>query len=125
IIEPIESQRNAGNLASFGIKNAGRTAGEHKFVIGGGVDEGLAFGPAAGLFNHLVALSDYPIQLSWGCKWLITMGLVSRLEVDIHFVGGCGEGAASGDYASLIVSSALWIGIGKAFRTNGDGVVLA
>src|SRR6202043_4007235 len=33
IIVPIQSQRNPGNFAAFGIKNARRSAGQEKLVI--------------------------------------------------------------------------------------------
>ena len=48
IIASIQSQRNPGNLAMFGIKNARRSAGEDELVVGGGVDQGFAGAPAVG-----------------------------------------------------------------------------
>jgi hypothetical protein len=58
IIAPKESQRNAGNFAPFGIKNAGRSAGEHEFVVGGGIDQGFSFGSPGRLLDDYVALRD-------------------------------------------------------------------
>ena len=49
IIGPEESQRNAGNLALFGIKNARRSAGQDDFVVGGGVSEAITGGVTSGL----------------------------------------------------------------------------
>src|SRR5271155_5861748 len=39
IIVSKKSQRNPSNIAPFGIKNAGRTAGKNKFVIGGRINQ--------------------------------------------------------------------------------------
>ena len=48
IIAPKESQRNPGNLAAFGIKNARRSAGQHKLVLRSGINQ---FSPTARRFG--------------------------------------------------------------------------
>jgi hypothetical protein len=68
IIASVESQRNAGSFAPFGIKNARGSAAEHRFVIGCGIDELLAHGATARLLHDNVPLTDYPIELSWTGK---------------------------------------------------------
>src|SRR6202171_3826478 len=64
IIASKESQRNAGSSTPFGIKNAGRSAGQDELVVGCRVDQGLPVGPAGGLLDYYVALADQMIQLS-------------------------------------------------------------
>jgi len=55
----------------FGIKNAGRTARQYEFVIGGGVDQSLTFGATIGLLDSDSALRNHSIQLSGTGKRLI------------------------------------------------------
>jgi hypothetical protein len=63
-----ESQRNPGNLATFGIKNARRPAGEYKLVIRSGVNQLLSLRPALGLDDHHIALGDHVIELPGRCN---------------------------------------------------------
>jgi hypothetical protein len=64
IIASVESQRNAGSFAPFGIKNARRSAREHESVISCRIDELLAHGATAGLLHYDVPLTDDSIELS-------------------------------------------------------------
>ena len=48
----------------FGIKNAGRSAGQHELVIGGSVDELLPLRPALGLLDDDIVLGDHAIELT-------------------------------------------------------------
>jgi hypothetical protein len=64
IIASEESQRNPGNLALFGIKNARRSAREYKLVVGSGIDELLAVGSAVGLLDDYIVLSNHVIELA-------------------------------------------------------------
>ena len=64
IIAPKESQRNPGNLASFGIKNAGRSTGQDELVVGSRVDEFLAFRLPLGLLKDDVILGDHALELT-------------------------------------------------------------
>jgi hypothetical protein len=68
IIASEESQRNPGNLALFGIKNAGRPAGEHKLVVDGGVDQLLAVGSAVRLLDDYIVLGNHVIELAGAAK---------------------------------------------------------
>jgi hypothetical protein len=64
IIAPKESQRNPGNLATFGIKNARRSAGEDELVVCGRVNQGLAFGSPGRLLDDYVAPGHQAIKLA-------------------------------------------------------------
>jgi len=68
IIGPKESQRNAGNLAAFGIKNARRSAGEYELIVGGCINQGVAFGSPGRLLDYDAGLSHHAIQLSRAVK---------------------------------------------------------
>ena len=78
IIASKESQRNPGNLASFGIKNARRSAGQDELVIGRRVDELLSLGPTLRLLDDDVVLGNHAIQLPSAAKRLTACGLTSR-----------------------------------------------
>jgi hypothetical protein len=71
IIAPKESQRNPGNLALFGIKNARRSAGEDKFIFGGGVDQLLSIGVPVRFLDENIAFGDHSVELAGTCKGLI------------------------------------------------------
>jgi hypothetical protein len=64
IIASEESQRNPGNSALFGIKNARRSAGEDEFVVARGIDQHLPVGSPAWLEDDDIAFGDHVIQLT-------------------------------------------------------------
>jgi hypothetical protein len=74
-----QSQRNPGNLAVFGIKNARRTAAQHKLVVGGGVNQLIADGPTTRLGDDYLLSGNDVIDLACSCKWLIRECLVPSL----------------------------------------------
>jgi len=53
-----QSQRNPGNLALFGIKNARRSAGQDKLVIGRGVNQQISRRPPAWLKDRNLSAGD-------------------------------------------------------------------
>src|SRR5271157_6533196 len=79
IIVSKESQRNAGNLAVFGIKNARRSAGQDELVFGGGVNQLLPLGSTVGLLDNDVAQGDHAVELAGSGRRLIIMGLSGTL----------------------------------------------
>ncbi len=85
IIVSKESQRNPGNLAMFGIKNAGRSASKDKLVIGGGVNQLISGRPAARLSDHNLVSGNDMVNLSrrtslTGSKGLICSGFLEAEE---------------------------------------------
>ncbi len=71
IIASKESQRNPGNLALFGIKNARRAAGEDELIVGRGIDELLPVGVTGGFLDQNVTFGDHAIELARAGKGLI------------------------------------------------------
>ena len=65
IIRPKESQRNPGNLAVFGIKNARRTASQDELVFGSRIGKLLSVGVASGLRDGHLLSGDYVVDFSW------------------------------------------------------------
>src|SRR5579864_5002332 len=61
IIASKESQRNPGNLALFGIKNARRATCQDELIVGGGIDKSLALGMPIGLLDHNVSLRHHTV----------------------------------------------------------------
>ena len=64
IIAIIESQRTAGNLAAFGIKNAGRPASQHKFAVRPCIYKPFAGRPPVRLLDIHVPFRDNPVDLT-------------------------------------------------------------
>jgi len=65
IIASKESQRNPGNLALFGIKNARQTTCQYEFILRRGVSKSLALGLTVGFLNYHIALRHHVIDLTW------------------------------------------------------------
>ncbi len=61
IIASKESQRIAGNLAMFGIKNARGTARQDEFVVGSKVLQSLSGRSSGGLRDHDIAIRNNPV----------------------------------------------------------------
>src|SRR4029077_18557027 len=83
IIASKESQRNPGNLALFGIKNARRATGENELIVSRRVGEGLALGTPIRLLNDDLSSRHHAVQPSRGGKLLFACRLAMRQQVDV------------------------------------------
>jgi hypothetical protein len=79
IIAPKESQRNPGNLALFGIKNARRSARKHELVLSSRVNQPLAFRTTARLLDDYVPLGNHVVELPRSGKRLMILDLLGSL----------------------------------------------
>src|SRR5277367_3220458 len=68
----------------FGIKNARRSAGQHKLVVRGCIYELTPGASAVWLSDDDVLLGDDPINLPGRRNWLIPNCLTSSLQKNIH-----------------------------------------
>src|SRR5579883_954094 len=87
IIVTVESQRIAGNLTVFGIKNARRTTSQGKLSRSGRVDKLVASAPPVRLLQHNISFADNSIKLAGFSLsgWLL---LIAGSEVNVDRVGG-------------------------------------
>src|SRR5579863_3954951 len=101
----------------FGIKNAGRSAAQDKFVVRSGISKEIAGGVAVGLGDHDLVLGDDLVEFSGSGKRLAAT--TAGFEKCVHFLGGDSDVGALGGDIAVEVRFALVVGVGEA--RGGDG----